>query len=91
MIGAANKEQMLKMLGADVASDYVRLERNLVRYMLSVMELPNVTSGQSEIAYFGAMLQLGNSIPWVKLMKSDDRTSGRDRDGDVPTGRPTRR
>ncbi|MFH0891690.1 MAG: hypothetical protein V1867_02825 [Candidatus Falkowbacteria bacterium] len=69
LVGAATKEQMLKMLGVDVAADYVRMERNLVRYALSVMELPKVDGGNSELVYLGAMVQLGLSIPWDKLLR----------------------
>ncbi len=67
-VGAANKEQMLRMLGVEVAADYVRLERNIVKYALSIMELQKVTSGQSECVYLAAMFQLGVSIPWDKLL-----------------------
>lgn len=66
-IGAANREQMLKMLKTNVSADYVRLERNVTKYILSVMEYPNLPSGQTEIAYLAAMLQLGISIPWETL------------------------
>ncbi|MDO8424882.1 MAG: hypothetical protein Q7S70_03005 [bacterium] len=66
-IGAANKEQMLKLLGVGVAADYVRLERNITRYALSIMELPKVTAGNAEYAYLGAMIMLGNQIPWDTL------------------------
>jgi hypothetical protein len=69
-VGAINKEQMLKLLNVDVASDYVRLERNLVKYILSIIELPKVPSGQPEQAYLTAMVQLGGQIPWDKLMKT---------------------
>jgi len=66
-VGAANKDQMLKMLGVSVGADFVRLERNLVRYALAIMELPKVTAGNDELSYLGAMLQLGSAIPWEKL------------------------
>ncbi len=66
-IGAADREQMLKMLGVTVGADYVRLERNITKFVLSAMELPKVTSGDEELRYLGAMLMLGGSIPWEKL------------------------
>jgi hypothetical protein len=66
-IGATNREQMLKMLGTTVGSDYVRLENSLARFVLAVMELPNVPSGNEELVYLGAMMQLGASIPWDKI------------------------
>jgi hypothetical protein len=66
-VGATNKEQMLKMFHADIAADYVRLEMNVTRYALAIMELPKITAGQQETVYLGAMLQLGLSISWEKL------------------------
>lgn len=66
-VGAANKDQMLKTLGINVGADFVRLERNLVRYALAVMELPKVTTGTEEYSYLGALLTLGLAIPWDKL------------------------
>jgi hypothetical protein len=67
-LGAINKEQMLKMLKADISSDYVRLESNITRFMLSIMELSKITAGPQEQVYLGAMLQLGLSIQWDKLI-----------------------
>lgn len=76
-VGAANREQMLKMLGVDVAADYVRLERNVTKYIMAIMELPKVTSGQSELAYLTAMITLGVSIPWDKLVGGGEFQSQR--------------
>lgn len=70
-VGAVDREQMLKKLEVDVASDYVRLERNLVKYVMSILELSKVTPGQYEQAYLIAMIQLGVSIPWEKLIKQN--------------------
>ena len=70
-IGAANRDQMLKALGVSVTADYVRLERNVVKYALAIMELPNIASGNSEVIYLGALLQLGLSIPWAILLRSE--------------------
>lgn len=67
MVGAENRERMLKLLGVDVAGDYVRLERNLVQYIVAIMEYPKTAQDQSEVIYLNAMLQLGSSIPWSKL------------------------
>lgn len=66
-IGATNREQMLKSLGISVSSDYVRLECNLTRYILSVMSLEKVSAGQEEVNYLVALSQLGTSIPWSEL------------------------
>lgn len=69
-VGAANREQMLRMLGVAVSSDYPRLERSLKQYALSVIELKNVTPGDSEYAYINALFQLGTQIPWDKLSET---------------------
>jgi hypothetical protein len=65
-IGAATKDQMLKDLGISVGSQIVQTEQSLIKYALSIMSLPKVTP-ENEIAYLGAMLQLGSTIPWDKL------------------------
>ena len=66
-IGAVNRDQMLKMLGANVSADYVRLERNITRYTLSVLDYTDTTSGQEELGYLSALLMLGMQIPFDKL------------------------
>lgn len=66
-LGAANREQMLKKLGVAVSSDFPRLEANLKRFALGIIELPNVTAGQTELAYITALYQLGVMIPWDLL------------------------
>lgn len=66
-VGALNRDQMLKKFGAAVSSDYPRLEMSLKRYTLSVIELPNVSAGQTEIDYVIALFQLGSQIQWSTL------------------------
>lgn len=73
-IGAANRDQMLKLLAVDVAPDYVRLERNISRYALAVMEFPNVTA-DAELAYLTSLLMLGSQIPWDRLGSAPRRPS----------------
>ncbi len=66
-IGATNRDQMLKTLNIAVGADYIRLERNLVRYALGIMEFPKITSPDQEYPYLAALIQLGGSIAWDKL------------------------
>ncbi len=66
-IGAVNREQMLKLLNVSVGADYVRLERNITRFTLAIMEFPTITVPNEEYRYIGAMIQLGATIPWEKL------------------------
>ncbi|MFH0957542.1 MAG: hypothetical protein V1897_02460 [Pseudomonadota bacterium] len=73
-VGAANREQMLRQLRVAVTSDYPRLELNLRQYALAVVELPNVTAGQTELTYITALFQLGSAIPWDKLINGSVRT-----------------
>jgi len=77
LLGAANREQMLKMLGVDVAGDYVRLERNLVQYTVAVMEYPKISAGQQELMYLSAMLQLGAVIDFEKLATKAGSPAGK--------------
>jgi len=79
LVGAANREQMLKMLGVNVSADYVRLERNLTRFVLGIMELPKLTAGNEEIAYITSLLMLGSQIPWDKLSAGNERNTSRRR------------
>ncbi|NTW21939.1 hypothetical protein HGA34_00145 [Candidatus Falkowbacteria bacterium] len=71
--GAVDAEQMLLDLDVAVTSDYIRLERSIVRYALGIMEYPKVTPGNEEYNYVGALLQLGLSIPWDKLPERSDK------------------
>jgi hypothetical protein len=66
-IGAANKDQMLKMLNINVSADVSRLATNAARYALSIMEFPKVGAGNEEMAYITALFQLGAAIPWEQL------------------------
>lgn len=66
-LGETTKDLMLKRLGVTVTSDYVRLDRNIAKYTLAIIEYQKITSGQEEQAYLTAMYLLGNSIPWDTL------------------------
>lgn len=70
MVGAKNREQVLKQLGVAVTADYVRMERNITRFVLAILELPKVTAGNAEIAYVSSLVQLGNQIPWDNFQVS---------------------
>jgi hypothetical protein len=77
LLGAANREQMLKLLGVDVAGDFVRLERNLVQYTVAVMEYPKITAGQQELMYLTQLLQLGVVIDFDRLVTKSTPFSGK--------------
>lgn len=66
LVGAVNRETMLKKLGVSVDSDVPRLEQNLVRYSLGMFELLKISVDQ-EIGYLFSLYMLGGTIPWEKF------------------------
>ncbi len=66
-IGAANRDQMLRMLGVEVAATYPRMEVNLIKYVMSVLKIKDLSAGPEEQQFFVALSMLGNSIPWDQL------------------------
>lgn len=76
LIGAANRDQMLRQMGVEVSATYPRLETNLTRYALGVMKIKDVPAGNEELQYFGSLYMLGSQIPWDQLgMGKRSRTS----------------
>ena len=67
LIGVANREQMLKKLRVAVPATYPRLETNLTRYVLGVINLDDQAAGNEELSYLGALFMLGNQIDWSQL------------------------
>lgn len=68
LIGVANRDQMLRQLGVAVSATYPRLEKNLIRFVLSIMQVENQpAAGNEELEYFGALFMLGSQIPWDQL------------------------
>lgn len=67
LVGVANREQMLKKLGVAVPATYPRLETNVTRYVLAVMNLEDQAAGNEELSYLGALFMLGNQIDWSQL------------------------
>lgn len=76
MIGAANREQMLKLLGVAVSPTYPRLETNLTRFVLATMQAKDQPAGNEELQYFGSLYMLGSQIPWDQLGMGGRKVSG---------------
>lgn len=74
MIGVKNREMMLKKIGANVSSNYIRLEQNLVKYVLAFAKHDTITS-DVETNYFVALWQLGTQINWTEL--GGERATGK--------------
>jgi hypothetical protein len=64
LIGATNRDQMLRQLNVDVSSNYTRMEINLTKYVMGILNIKDVPAGNEETAYFGSLFMLGNQIPW---------------------------
>ena len=67
MLGVANRDQMLKKLGANITPNYARLEQNLVRFVLSYVKYGD-EGCDNDVAYLTALWTLGNQINWTDLV-----------------------
>lgn len=70
MIGAGNRDQMLRQLNVAIPNTYQRLETNLVTYVGAVLDIKNQPAGEAELNYYSALYMLGSSITWDLLEKS---------------------
>lgn len=66
LVGAINREQMLKKLGLNVTANYARQEGILARYVLGFVKFYDEASG-NDVQYLTALWQLGNQINWEML------------------------
>jgi hypothetical protein len=71
-IGQTTKELALKTLGIAVTAEYVRLERDLSTFVLSILEVPRV-SKEKEAFFMIALENLGETIPWSTLLALDEK------------------
>jgi hypothetical protein len=76
LIGAANRDQMIRQLGVAVSATYPRLEMNLTRFVLATMQVKEQPAGNEELKYFSALFMLGSQIPWDQLSGDLKRPSG---------------
>jgi hypothetical protein len=70
MVGAPNRDQMLRMLDAAVPATYPRMEINITRFVLAIMQIKDVPAGNEELQYFNALYALGTQISWEQVMGS---------------------
>lgn len=67
-VGCTTRDEMLKKLGAAVSADYVRLEKDLVTYVLAVMKLAaGEVATEQQPLYLMALQNRGMNIPWERL------------------------
>lgn len=67
LCGVATRDLLLKKLGVSVPATYPRLETNVTRFALGIMQAERIPSGNDELQYFGTMYMLGANIPWAEL------------------------
>lgn len=67
LTGTANRDQMLRQLKVAVSATYPRLEQNLTRFVLAIMQVKDQPAGNEELQYFSALFMLGSQIPWDQL------------------------
>lgn len=67
LIGAPNRDQMIRQLGVAVSATYPRLEQNVTRFVLAIMQAKDQPAGNEELQYFGTLYMLGSQIPWPEL------------------------
>ena len=67
LVGAVNRDQMLRQLGVAVSSNYARMETNLTKFVMGILGVKDVAAGNEETAYFGSLYMLGTQIPWDQI------------------------
>lgn len=85
LIGASNRDQMLTMLGVSVPATYPRLEQNLTRFVLSILQAKDQPAGNAELQFFGTLFMLGSQITWDQL-RGGSYPDRRDRNNERLTG-----
>lgn len=70
LTGQPNRDLLLKSLGIAVGSEFPRLERSLIQYVMGIFGLKDIPPGDQEISYLSALLICGNSIAWDKIPAS---------------------
>lgn len=64
LCGVPSRDLLLKKLGVSVPATYPRMEKNLTRFLLGIMQADKVAAGNEELQYFGTLFMLGTQIPW---------------------------
>lgn len=67
LVGAPNKEQMLKKLGLAISSTYPRLENNFARFVVSILQVKDQPDGEAGVQYFTQLYAYGSQIDWSLL------------------------
>ncbi len=66
LLGVASREQLFKKLGINVSPSLIRMENNLVQFILG-MALSDTLTADVEAGYFKSLYQVGMMIDWAQL------------------------
>ncbi len=66
LIGVANRDQMLRHLGVAISPAYTRLETNLTRFVLAILQAQEQPA-DTEVRYYGTLFMLASQITWPEL------------------------
>lgn len=67
LTGSANRDQMIRKLGIRVTAADPRLEKDLIRFVLGVMQAKDQPAGEHEQRFFNSLYMLGARISWDQL------------------------
>jgi hypothetical protein len=77
LCGQPTRELLLKKLKVNVPAIYPRLETNLTRFVLGIMQADRIPAGNDELQYFSTLYMLGGQIPWEDLERNSFRKEAR--------------
>lgn len=78
LVGAGNRDQMLRMTGAAVNATYPRLEQNLIRFALGILQINDQPDGNEGLMYYSALASLGSQIQFEQLGIDNGRVTSID-------------
>ena len=67
LTGSANREQMILKLGVRVSAADPRLEKDLIRFVLGIIQSKDQPAGDQELRFFNSLYMLGAQISWDQL------------------------
>lgn len=77
LTGAANRDEMLRMLEATVPATSPRMEENITRLVLAILHLKDQPTGREMTEYLKAMFMVASQIPWDDIKeKTTKRVTG---------------
>lgn len=73
LCGVASRDLLLKKIGVIVPATYPRMEINVIKFVLGVVQSSKVATGPEEAQYFGTLYMLGSQIPWNDLCEVETK------------------